>query len=254
MSDYLGSTRVSELWSKIKERVSKKQDVLTGAPGQLIGIGNDGAAKATVYPLNKNLLDNSLFVGGGSQQGGGQFPINQRGETEYTTAGCTIDRWKNTIATTTVKVTSSGIELGIGAVLRQYFENTNLFNGKQVTLSALVGKSLLSLTFTWSNSQSYLVSEPMNGFIVAYSGTSKYVHIYNQSGDSDVIVAAKLELGPFQTLAHKEGDTWVLNEIPNFAEQYAICAQYDPNTGEFIGPVTKNDIQTAILDSWEGAY
>ena len=28
---------------------------------------------------NRNLLDNWYFVGGGSQQGGGSFPVNQRG-------------------------------------------------------------------------------------------------------------------------------------------------------------------------------
>lgn len=34
--------------------------------------------KVPVYGMGKNLLRNAYFVGGGSQQGGGQFPINQR--------------------------------------------------------------------------------------------------------------------------------------------------------------------------------
>ena len=44
---------------------------------------------------SRNLLDNWYFAGGGSQQGDGQFPINQRGQTSYTAsnANC-IDRWK----------------------------------------------------------------------------------------------------------------------------------------------------------------
>lgn len=35
-------------------------------------------SKVPVYGMGKNLLRNAYFVGGGSQQGGGQFPINQR--------------------------------------------------------------------------------------------------------------------------------------------------------------------------------
>lgn len=42
---------------------------------------------------NDNLLDNAYFVGGGSQLGNGVFPINQRGQTQYTAAGFVFDRW-----------------------------------------------------------------------------------------------------------------------------------------------------------------
>ena len=35
------------------------------------------------WPCNKNFLINSYFVGGGSQKGNSQFPINQRGKTEF---------------------------------------------------------------------------------------------------------------------------------------------------------------------------
>lgn len=40
------------------------------------------------------------------------------------------------------------------------------------------------------------------------------------------ILAAKLELGPTQTLAHREGDKWVLNEVPNYGEQLRRCQRY----------------------------
>ena len=41
------------------------------------------------------------------------------------------------------------------------------------------------------------------------------------------IYAVKLELGPVQTLAHKEGDTWVLNDPPpNKALELAKCQRY----------------------------
>ena len=38
--------------------------------------------------------------------------------------------------------------------------------------------------------------------------------------------AIKLELGPTQTLAHQEGDRWVLNEIPDYGEQLRRCQRY----------------------------
>lgn len=40
-------------------------------------------------------------------------------------------------------------------------------------------------------------------------------------------IAAKLELGSVQTLAHKEGDTWVLNDPPpDLALELAKCQRY----------------------------
>lgn len=40
------------------------------------------------------------------------------------------------------------------------------------------------------------------------------------------IKAAKLELGPTQTLAHQESGQWVLNEVPEYGEQLARCQRY----------------------------
>lgn len=40
------------------------------------------------------------------------------------------------------------------------------------------------------------------------------------------MIAAKLELGDTQTLAHKENGVWVLNEIPDFGEQLRRCEFY----------------------------
>ena len=40
------------------------------------------------------------------------------------------------------------------------------------------------------------------------------------------MVAAKLEFGSSQTLAHKEGSKWVLNEIPDYATELAKCQRY----------------------------
>lgn len=40
------------------------------------------------------------------------------------------------------------------------------------------------------------------------------------------IKAAKLEIGPTQTLAHREGDRWVINEVPEYGEQLRRCQRY----------------------------
>ena len=45
------------------------------------------------------------------------------------------------------------------------------------------------------------------------------------------MLAAKLELGTTQTLAHQENGNWVLNEIPDYGEQLARCMRYY-QTGE----------------------
>ena len=39
-------------------------------------------------------------------------------------------------------------------------------------------------------------------------------------------IAAKLEIGSTQTLAHQENGTWVLNELPDYDEQWTKCRKY----------------------------
>ena len=167
--------------------------------------------------INKNLLDNGYFIGGGSQQGGGQFPINQRGETEYTTPGYTVDRWKMNVAGTTLQIKNGeGLSLTAdanGDFSQPFEQNQVLVPGEVYTLSVLVkeisGQAAMtvygcptapplkvginSLTFS-ANEYSYLAVIP----------------VYSLAG-SITIIAAKLELGSQQTLAHKEGDKWVLS-------------------------------------------
>ena len=48
---------------------------------------------------------------------------------------------------------------------------------------------------------------------------------YADTGNA-LISAIKLELGPIQTLAHQENGVWVLNDIPNYAEELAKCQRY----------------------------
>ena len=66
-------------------------DVLSGKKFHL---PSGAEATGTLQVVNRNLLDNWYFVGGGSQLGDGVFPINQRGQTTFNGNWYGIDRWK----------------------------------------------------------------------------------------------------------------------------------------------------------------
>ena len=198
----------------------------------------------------RNLLDNWYFVGGGSQQGDGQFPINQRGQTAYSGAVYGIDRWKgiNWVATANVTVQSGSILLSGTAsgsnscMIRQTIENAAQFAGKEVTVSVLVGAVQTNgrpCVFIGTNANDMYATARLesNGLysktaVLPDDITGLFVQIGQHassagSGNTSIeIIAVKLELGSTQTLAHQENGVWVLNEIPNFAEELAKCQYY----------------------------
>ena len=199
--------------------------------------------------VRKNLLDNWYFVGGGTGTYG-VFPVNQRGQASYSTnqAYC-VDRWiwRTSSALT---VGASGLSFTATAGYRLLFQpinnGVNNLAGKKVTISALIsgysgtdsgvlslynantpyggasqvggvsisGNGLFSKTIDIPSSLSY----PYLNFGIGAASTS--------TSCSFTIEAVKLELGDTQTLAHLEGTTWVLNEIPNFSDELAKCQRY----------------------------
>lgn len=194
-----------------------------------------------VYGQGENLLDNWYFVGGGSQQGGGQFPINQRGQTSYTATGNGLDRWRLHIynSTALVKLKSDGLELsGQDAAILQIIKYpASELLGKAVTLSILVDGALYSATAEFPSTY----SATSNVILQAYSGwgygllsrpapvgaaNAYYVAIGTSSAAAKKITAVKLELGTQQTLAHQENGAWVLNELPDYTEEWAKCNRY----------------------------
>ena len=248
----------------VYDALSRKQDTLTGVPGQLIGISGDGTAQATVYPYNKNLLDNWYFAN----------PVNQMGETEYTSIGYVCDRWYNR-GSKYVRLNKDGIVIGDGPItsssygsLNQRIKNPEKLFGKTLTVSFLINKNTMTSAVSAGICRSNSVGTSSNALITIpippgstslFSGTVKFPDDLGEYSGANVFLwlstvtgeigvqAVKLELGPIQTLAHKEGDEWVLNEIPNYAEQYAICEQYSPITGEFVGSQHSNP---NLLDNW----
>ncbi len=207
--------------SKMTAELAKKQDVIP-------------------YYTNPNLLDNWYFVGGGSQQGGSQFPINWRGQTEYTISSYTIDRWAiNQSENIRAKIEADGILLtnNTSDQYPQFFEIIEgLDTDRQYTASVLYtvvsGAGSLSLgqhNEPWLSEFVTLYPEGVASVTSTVEEDLRGQHrvsITVAPNSSIKIKAVKLELGSTQTLAHKEGDAWVLNEMPNYAEELAKCQRY----------------------------
>lgn len=173
-----------------------------GATGQILVKASSADYDATWQYLEysrPNLLDNWYFVGGGSQNGNGVFPINQRGQTQYSTAGEFIfDRWK--LVSGTVTLTGSGLTLN-GTI--------------QQTIEAVVDQQYTVTMLTDSG----IVSAPSS-----FDPSTKVFSItYNSNA---TIKAVKLELGSFQTLAHEENGVWVLNELPDYDVELLKAYKY----------------------------
>lgn len=178
---------------------TNKQDTLVSGTniktvgGQsLLGSGNIEAGGG----VNRNLLDNWYFVGGGSQLGYGVFPVNQRGQTSYSTTGYCIDRWKLTSGSVTLS--SSGITLN-GTVVQILPKSIGL----PVVASALLSDGTM-ITPTYNDS----------------------TKTFTLTASNKTIVAVKLEIGDTQTLAHEENGVWVVKEIPDFDEELSKCQKY----------------------------
>ena len=215
---------------ELAEELEKKQDALP-------------------YYTNPNLLDNWYFVGGGSHLGSGKFPINQHRETNYSASEYeekySIDRWviqSQTSSNITLEkdglVFETSNSTGTVHLNGMYITMEDAFAEKTLTFSCLVAE----LTGTFSiqarnNKWNYYGTKTTTsaGLIsLTFTVPANSENLLRlQIGVEDAkeamsakIIAAKLELGSQQTLAHKEGDTWVLNEIPNYAEELAKCQRY----------------------------
>lgn len=160
--------------------------------------------------------------------------MNQRGQTEYAgNATYSIDRWW-TQYETPLSVVDGGIKIGGKWDVQQYFENT--LPNATYTLSLLykdrTGSDPLRLIAgnRTDGDLAQTESKDASGILSITFSTAKLNKVnFGFTGSTDnsaIIIAIKLELGSTQTLAHKEGDKWVLNEIPDFGEQLRRCRDY----------------------------
>ena len=190
----------------------------------------DPGRPAYILTQNENLLDNWYFVGGGSQQGGGQFPINQRGQTSYTAGDyryC-IDRWLQDGENVTIVDNGIKIEAQDTTDLdnKIYQSIEGVPHNVPLTFSAMIDNKLYivqGMSFT-------RIQNIVNDFVGVEIGENngyQYALIRNTQG-SITIQAVKLERGFLSTLASKnESGNWVLNDPPpNFQQELAKCQRY----------------------------
>ena len=165
---------------------------LTGLPEQVDKLDHtaqeiDDAVDLAPQLSSPNLLDNWYFGN----------PVNQRNVSGTIDAvGYFLDRWK--LVSGSVTIGSNGITLN--GTIAQILETAV---GTDVTASALTTEGVV---------------------VASYDNNSKTISL---TGTGQTFVAAKLELGSQQTLAHKDANgNWVLNEIPNYGEQLLRCQRY----------------------------
>ena len=206
--------------------------------------------KANITQLcNRNLLDNAYFVGGGSQKGAGYLPINQRGQTTYTGPGYSIDGLYAT-GPLEISLVEDGIKIyNPTEEIHYVFKKVavpvfHAIKGATLTLSLLCryNKDGFSLYFGYRKNGVYTTIAtsgypPVNNtaHLIAISGVIPNAELESFEGlgiripakGTVIAAAAQLEIGTTQTLAHKEGDTWVLNAPPpNYALELVKCQRY----------------------------
>ena len=177
-----------------------------------------------------NILDNWYFVGGGSQQGGGQFPINRRGLTSLSSTGYFVDRWKRTTGTggaTAITLDARGLYCTgtSNLFMRQGVTNRSSFDGKVLTWSVLYENAgLSSVTHILDSDGRFACSASLKAGYArdrAFAVPNEIAGVY--ASPNDRLIAVKLELGNQQTLAHLENGAWIINDIPNYDDMLFRC-------------------------------
>lgn len=147
----------------------------------------------------------------------------------YCTTGYTVDRWKLDVGgAVTLEDGSICLEKS-GTYWGEYFADFDQFIGMTLTGSVLLSDGTLrtgSFVYNGSVNQAQTFFSSELGFYIQKLSNSQTQCEINSLVDNVKIKAAKLELGSTQTLAHKENDKWVLNEIPDFGEQLRRCQRY----------------------------
>lgn len=179
---------------------------------------------------NPNLLHNWCFVN----------PVNQRGQTSYASSGYSIDRWSINHLTATVDLLENGLVFADTVsgyiALSQKTENFDRYAGREITISVLVTDVSGTVRFaarygeTSANQLAVNFTEPglysVTGVIGNNPSQLRAYFSAITANASATITAVKMELGDTQTLAHLDGSTWVLNEIPDYGEELAKCQRY----------------------------
>ena len=199
--------------------------------------------------INKNLLHNWYFAD----------LVNSKGLAKYETEGAVFDRWKYLGSTMVLELTEKGIAAAVSGSIYQYIQQ--IVDMPADLAGQIMTASVLAESLTIFHLKIFDYSEGKIGDFLGQvgdylengrsvlscsftvpSGVSKIAFLlYPNSLETEdtvttTFIAAKMEIGSVQTLAKKDADgIWILTEKPDYAEQAAICAQYNAQTGEYIG-------------------
>lgn len=178
-----------------------------------------------------------------------------------------IDRWLLG-SLTVMEITDGGIHVSYtqtGWNVIQKLKNV-LYKGNTYTFSAIYkSTNPLRLVVNWGDNKYFFnESSPATSewALVTITGTVPndaeitYEQVVFQSlgavaGTMD-IKAAKLELGPTQTLAHQENGQWVLNEVPEYGEQLRRCQRYRSERKKATGYVSYSSGGVVIISPMAG--
>lgn len=191
--------------------------------------------------VNPNLLDNWYFG----------RPVNQRGQTEYTytpASSYTIDRWRAD-GNGTITLKDGYIDVfnnNSWCSVMQYIDNPKCFAGKTLTASMLRrDENPLKLMFYVdgkSLGEVLKTDKLVSTTVTLPDNVSSLAILFGASTNkTSSLIAAKLELGDTQTLAHQDSSgNWILNEIPDFGEQLRRCMYYAEKVGSKDTPAITN--------------
>lgn len=241
-----GYTGTEAQFQALLNDIPNKQPKLRGSAGQVVGFNTQGAAVAVRGWSNPNLLDNWYFAD----------PVNQRGQTEYSGIGYTIDRWKWGTANGMAVIVDAGIEVkrttSTRVILNQALTTDRetfqkMFSGRTVTISALFGQTLRHATLTIPTDDTSdwypggTASEKVDDMYVRlsiYGSTRNFnlsfdVYVSTDGNGGGLVTAVKCEYGTQQTLAHQDADgNWVLNDPPPDktlellkCQRYQVCVR-----------------------------
>lgn len=191
---------------------------------------------------NTQMLDNAYWANKDAI-------INQRGQEKYTVTNSnerihTVDMWRITNRAA-ISIEEDGLlfqDAGQDAWANFSHPFHGLKNGETYTLSLLYKSSTKDFLMSLQYKDGYGLidavipeSDKTNLLTVTVTahdvGTEPQIVSINSGGTAAAgsikLIAAKLDLGPVQTLAHKEGGTWVLNDPPpDPALELLKCQRY----------------------------
>ena len=146
----------------------------------------------------------------------GWFTVNQRGDTNISSAGYHLDRWYSYSSYT---VTANGLSVGTANLFDQCLESTlkTALNGKTITMSAMNSDgTVYSATGTYNAAPSGNITIGTNGlmrFIITGNGSPRF-----QPTGAFTLRAVKLELGSVSTLAN--------DAPPDYGTELDKCRKY----------------------------